>query len=113
MTSTTSEVVARLTRIAEMARTAIDTGGREDFDPRGVEDDVEEAISSLTTLVEANAELTKALEWYADRVGGVRAWTVEGARVRADLSEDNGRIAYEALSAVEARSLLSTGGGNG
>jgi BMFP domain-containing protein YqiC len=44
------DLVERLKRIATMAQVAIDTGGREDFDPRGVEDDVLEAIARIDKL---------------------------------------------------------------
>lgn len=47
-------------------------------------------VARLKALVQSMRE---ALEWYSERVGLVGAWSVEGAKARAELTADNGQMA--------------------
>lgn len=65
----------------------------------GSENDARAAGWKVRAL-KAEAALTtaqEALDWYADRVGAVSSWSIECATARADLTEDNGRRAAEAV----------------
>jgi hypothetical protein len=57
------QMLQELGRIEEMAERAIDTGGREDFDPRGVGFTIREAATLIEAQAARIAELDRQVEW--------------------------------------------------
>ena len=60
------EIVAVLHRIAEMAAFSINTGGRDEFDPRGVEDELNSAADIIEEQAKVIETMTKALKGVLD-----------------------------------------------
>lgn len=93
-------LVERARKIAEMARTAIDTGGREEFDPRGVEDDVNALADAIAALIAERDEAKAAAErQYDENVNRIAA---EGAAIlRAETAERALSAALNRIAEIE------------
>lgn len=97
------DLVAELNRIADMAAETIDTGGREEFDPRGIEDVLREAAAQLASVTAENARLREALEPFAEAAGAL----ADDHRDGSPIWETAAAMGIDAVHLRAARAALS------